>query len=194
MPVAERKGIDAAARGSLVTSILRHPTDPIVEPWIFTRVPSCILKIGVPELFVRHDLRGHPVNLEAVLRIAVISMRGMGAHDNEPHWDTRSVHGRYPRILLVATVKVITMTTIAVLVVWNVVKVLEFLGLVKIVSNLALGGGRSGGYECIDLGSECLQIPKTPDRGGGVLNTEDLAEEDHRNHPNHRDSNDGLDY
>ena len=176
------------------TLLLRNPTDPIVEARIWTRVPACILKIGVPELFVCHDLWGHPINLEAVLRIAVISMRRVRAHNDKSHRNTISTREGAAGILLVAPVKVITMTTVAVRVVRNVVKVLELPGLVKIVSNLALGGGRSGGYECIDLGSEGLQIRKTLNRGGGVPNTDDLADEDHRNHPNHRDSNDGLDY
>ena len=86
------------------------------------------------------------------------------------------------------------MTLVAVRVVRNVVVVLELPSVVDIISNLALQWGWSGGYECIDLRCERLQIRKTPDRGGSILNTEDLADEDHRNHPDHRDCNDGLDY
>ena len=130
-----------------VTSLLRNPTDPIVEAWIFTRVPSSILKIGVPELFVCHDLRGHPINLEAVLRVAVISVRRVRAHDDKSHRNTISTREGAAGILLVATVKVITMTTIAVRVVRNVVVVLELPGIVDVISNLALQGGWSGGYE-----------------------------------------------
>ena len=76
-----------------VTSLLGRYADPLVEFWILTRPPLRIMKVGVSELVVRHYLWGHPIYLEAVLRIAAITVRRMTAYDDESHWNTCSVLG-----------------------------------------------------------------------------------------------------